>query len=125
MNVYLSCRDDSPADPDLQDALFNSKLDVFASEYNHLLVSQLDSQRKYFEGLLQKAEDRRLEEAASRQEDKRLLQEISQLTNAKNNLEAKLVRPGEAYEARRPFCLFQIISCGAFPCKASPPNITL
>ncbi len=29
-----------------------SKLDALATEYNHLLVSQLDSQRQYFEGLM-------------------------------------------------------------------------
>jgi BRCA1-associated protein len=29
-----------------------SKLDALATEYNHLLVTQLESQRQYFEGLL-------------------------------------------------------------------------
>ncbi len=29
-----------------------SKLDAIAVEYNHLLASQLDSQRQYYEGLL-------------------------------------------------------------------------
>lgn len=33
-----------------------SKLDGIASEYNHLLVSQLDSQRAYFENLLASAD---------------------------------------------------------------------
>ena len=42
----------SDNDADLQETLFASKVDAFAQEYNHLLVSQLDSQRQYFEGLL-------------------------------------------------------------------------
>ncbi|KAK9813824.1 hypothetical protein WJX73_000232 [Symbiochloris irregularis] len=36
------------------DAGLSSKLDAITVEYNHLLVSQLDSQRGYFEGLLHK-----------------------------------------------------------------------
>ena len=31
-----------------------SKLDAIAFEYNHLLTSQLESQRLYYEGLLQR-----------------------------------------------------------------------
>ena len=79
------------ADPELQEALMNSKMDMFASEYNHLLVTQLDSQRKYFEGLLQKAEDDRLAEAANRQFDLRTVEELRHLTNTKTNLEARVV----------------------------------
>ncbi|GBF98211.1 hypothetical protein Rsub_10711 [Raphidocelis subcapitata] len=41
-------------DADLKDALAASKLDAIAFEYNHLLTSQLDSQRQYFEGLLER-----------------------------------------------------------------------
>ena len=37
---------------DMSEAILNSKLDSWAFEYNHLLTSQLDSQRQYFEGLL-------------------------------------------------------------------------
>lgn len=43
-----------------------SKLDALATEYNHLLVTQLESQRSYFEGLLvrQRAEAEAEVEAA-------------------------------------------------------------
>ena len=40
---------------ELKEAMVSSKLDAIAFEYNHLLTSQLDSQRQYFEGLLDKA----------------------------------------------------------------------
>lgn len=49
----------SGSDADLQEALFASKVDAFAQEYNHLLVSQLDSQRQYFEGLLRSKDAQR------------------------------------------------------------------
>ena len=49
----------SGSETDLQEALFASKVDAFAQEYNHLLVSQLDSQRQYFEGLLRSREVQR------------------------------------------------------------------
>ena len=55
----------SEADIDLQEALFASKVDAFTQEYNHLLVSQLDSQRQYFEGLLRSRDAQR--EAAEAQ----------------------------------------------------------
>jgi BRCA1-associated protein len=41
-------------DPDMEEAMVLSKLDVLAQEYNHLLVSQLESQRNHYEGLLEK-----------------------------------------------------------------------
>lgn len=36
----------------MKEALVSSKLEAISLEYNHLLASQLDSQRQYFEGLL-------------------------------------------------------------------------
>ena len=51
--------DVSDLDPALEEALVSSKLDAIASEYDLLLTSQLDSQRKYFEALLQAANDGR------------------------------------------------------------------
>jgi BRCA1-associated protein len=36
----------------MKEAMVTSKLEVITLEYNHLLASQLDSQRQYFEGLL-------------------------------------------------------------------------
>lgn len=35
--------------PDTEDAAVKSQLETVAEEYNHLLVSQLESQRRYFE----------------------------------------------------------------------------
>ena len=51
--------DVSDLDPALEEALVSSKLDAIASEYDLLLTSQLESQRKYFEALLQTANDGR------------------------------------------------------------------
>eukprot|EP01024_Parvocaulis_polyphysoides_P011759 TRINITY_DN14136_c0_g1_i2.p1 TRINITY_DN14136_c0_g1~~TRINITY_DN14136_c0_g1_i2.p1 ORF type:complete len:380 (-),score=46.42 TRINITY_DN14136_c0_g1_i2:42-1181(-) len=48
----------------MEDAMMDSKLDFLSQEYNHLLVTQLDAQREYFEGLLAK----NAEESALRQE---------------------------------------------------------
>jgi BRCA1-associated protein len=45
-------------DAELEEALVASKLDAIASEYDLLLTSQLESQRKYFETLLQTAHAR-------------------------------------------------------------------
>lgn len=45
-------------DAELEEALVASKLDAIASEYDLLLTSQLESQRKYFENLLQAANAR-------------------------------------------------------------------
>ena len=52
-------------DPQTEEALVASKLDHLATEYSQLLVSQLEQQRTYYDGLLQRsAEDA---EAARRQ----------------------------------------------------------
>ena len=50
--------DVSDLDAELEEALVASKLDAIASEYDVLLTSQLESQRKYFENLLQAANAR-------------------------------------------------------------------
>ena len=50
---------DYPLDPGLEEALVSSKLDAIHSEYNQLLTSQLDSQRRYFERLMAAAEAER------------------------------------------------------------------
>jgi len=39
---------------DVKEAMVASKLDAISFEYNHLLTSQLDSQRQYFEGLMER-----------------------------------------------------------------------
>ena len=44
--------EDYPLDPGLEEALVSSKLDAIHTEYDALLTNQLDSQRRYFEGLL-------------------------------------------------------------------------
>ena len=62
-----------PVDAGLEEALVASKLDHLASEYSHLLVSQLDAQRAYFEGLLQ----RQASEAEASTSDARAVAERS------------------------------------------------
>jgi BRCA1-associated protein len=36
----------------MKEAMVSSKVEAISLEYNHLLATQLDSQRQYFEGLL-------------------------------------------------------------------------
>lgn len=79
-------------DPDLQEALFASKVDAFAAEYNHLLVSQLDSQRLYFEALLRKAEG----EAQRSQAAARSAAETAEAATAAAKAEAR-----DALQARK------------------------
>lgn len=45
------------ADSGIDEALFNSKFDAIVAEYNDLLTSQLENQRKYFEAQLQEIKD--------------------------------------------------------------------
>lgn len=104
MSFDSGCREHPPGHPEadagMQDALFASKVDAFAAEYNHLLVSQLDSQRQYFEGLLRKQEGEGLQtlaevqaaaEAAKAQlESSR--SEARDALHARKNAERKLVR---------------------------------
>eukprot|EP00850_Spirogloea_muscicola_P009482 SM000053S17439 [mRNA] locus=s53:368169:371669:- [translate_table: standard] len=52
-------------DWDMQEVLLDSKFEAMAYEYNHLLASQLESQRQYFEGLLAEAQEEK--EAAMQQ----------------------------------------------------------
>ncbi|BBN04669.1 BRCA1-associated protein [Marchantia polymorpha subsp. ruderalis] len=44
---------------EVDEALYDSKLEAIATEYDHLLTTQLESQRQYYEGLLEDAETRR------------------------------------------------------------------
>ena len=102
----MCCREQArgPAghDSDMQDALFASKVDAFAAEYNHLLVSQLDSQRQYYEGLLRKQDldaQRALAEAQSAaeartQEAQAAMAGAKAAVHAQKNAEHKLVQPG-------------------------------
>ncbi|GAB4818298.1 hypothetical protein N2152v2_005344 [Parachlorella kessleri] len=50
----LSSKSECGEDPEYDEALMLSKLDALATEYNHLLVTQLESQRQFFEGQLVK-----------------------------------------------------------------------
>ncbi|XP_077237919.1 zinc finger (ubiquitin-hydrolase) domain-containing protein [Tasmannia lanceolata] len=51
----LGCSDDS----EISGALFSSKVDAIVDEYNHLLTSQLENQRQYYESLLMEARSKR------------------------------------------------------------------
>ena len=59
---------DYPLDEGLEEALVSSKLDAIHSEYNQLLTSQLDGQRRYFEDIIaaEKAEKDGLHDAAAK-----------------------------------------------------------
>ncbi|KAL5728032.1 RING-type E3 ubiquitin transferase [Ranunculus cassubicifolius] len=49
--------DDSNADFGTSEAIFSSKVEAIVNEYNDLLKSQLESQKVYFESLLEEAND--------------------------------------------------------------------
>ncbi|XP_010927420.2 BRAP2 RING ZnF UBP domain-containing protein 1 isoform X2 [Elaeis guineensis] len=53
--VSCTCSDDSG----ISGALLCSKVEVIVDEYNHLLASQLENQRQYYETLLQEAKEKR------------------------------------------------------------------
>jgi len=59
------CHEEDPYRSDLEEAQIASKLDAIAQEYNHLLSSQLESQRKYFEGMLASSSRETEEKAAA------------------------------------------------------------
>ena len=87
-------------DPQTEEALVASKLDHLAAEYSQLLVAQLDQQRAYFDGLLQ----RQASEAEASTSDARAAAERStagaeaargeaaQAERARRAAERKLVR---------------------------------
>ncbi|KAJ9270796.1 hypothetical protein DTO212C5_3021 [Paecilomyces variotii] len=57
--VELPAADDSALDPpDWEDAVPREKLENMSVEYTHLLTSQLESQRAYFEEILERAADK-------------------------------------------------------------------
>ena len=51
LHEHGGLRRSSESQAALQAALMTSKMDALALEFNHLLVSQLDSQRHYYEGM--------------------------------------------------------------------------
>ncbi|XP_038971868.1 BRAP2 RING ZnF UBP domain-containing protein 1 isoform X2 [Phoenix dactylifera] len=53
--VSCTCSDDSG----ISGALLGSKVEAIVDEYNHLLASQLENQRQYYETLLQEAKEKR------------------------------------------------------------------
>ncbi|XP_020674880.1 BRCA1-associated protein isoform X1 [Dendrobium catenatum] len=52
-----TCGSCNCGDSGIDEALFNSKFEAILMEYNDLLTSQLENQRKYFESLLQEAKE--------------------------------------------------------------------
>ena len=84
--------DVSDLDPALEEALVSSKLDAIANEYDVLLTSQLESQRKYFEALLQASNARREGVISERDEENRsaavLARAMSDAKDAKRELKA-------------------------------------
>ena len=66
-------------------------MDAFAQEYNHLLVSQLDSQRQYFEGLLRSRDAQREAAEAQAVADNSFLQVKRAQSEVKLHLHAQKV----------------------------------
>ncbi|CAG7943617.1 unnamed protein product [Penicillium olsonii] len=56
--VELPAADHSALDPDWSDAVPREKLENMSVEYTHLLTSQLESQRAYFEEIVERAVDK-------------------------------------------------------------------
>lgn len=54
---FATCGDGG--DPEITGALFNSKVEGIMDEYNHLLATQLENQRQYYESLLVEAKNKR------------------------------------------------------------------
>ena len=84
--------DVSDLDAELEEALVASKLDAIASEYDLLLTSQLESQRKYFENLLE-ATTARVEGTITREDEENrnaatLARAVDEAKNAKRELSA-------------------------------------
>ncbi|ONK60228.1 uncharacterized protein A4U43_C08F15760 [Asparagus officinalis] len=52
----LTC---SEEDPGIYSTMLNSKVEAMVDEYNRLLASQLESQRQYYEGLLEETKEKR------------------------------------------------------------------
>ena len=85
-----------------KDAILASKLDAISWEYNHLLTSQLDSQRQYFEAKLVEAEaaaERRAAAAAAEaakaaEGEKAAAAEAREADRRRQQLEKKLVSFG-------------------------------
>ncbi|KAL2870856.1 putative RING and UBP finger domain protein [Aspergillus lucknowensis] len=64
--VELPAADNSALDPpDWADAVPREKLENMSVEYTHLLTSQLESQRAYFEGILERAVDKASQASAA------------------------------------------------------------
>ncbi|KAL4788264.1 hypothetical protein BJX76DRAFT_171766 [Aspergillus varians] len=64
--VELPAADNSALDPpDWTDAVPREKLENISVEYTHLLTSQLESQRAYFEGILERAVDKASQASAA------------------------------------------------------------
>ncbi|KAL3464132.1 BRCA1-associated protein 2-domain-containing protein [Aspergillus heterothallicus] len=64
--VELPAADNSALDPpDWSDAVPREKLENMSVEYTHLLTSQLESQRAYFEGILERAVDKASQASAA------------------------------------------------------------
>eukprot|EP00252_Welwitschia_mirabilis_P008050 TRINITY_DN1975_c0_g1_i2.p1 TRINITY_DN1975_c0_g1~~TRINITY_DN1975_c0_g1_i2.p1 ORF type:complete len:538 (+),score=93.47 TRINITY_DN1975_c0_g1_i2:664-2277(+) len=88
LNAY--CREGGDAcgrcecshDSGFENALFNSKMEAIADEYNKLLTSQLENQRQYFDQLLAEAQQQR---------DAAIAEAIQKATNVKiQKLQAKV-----------------------------------
>ncbi|KAL3677529.1 hypothetical protein R1sor_027477 [Riccia sorocarpa] len=71
---------------EIEEALYDSKLEAIATEYDHLLTTQLESQRQYYEGLLEEAESRK-EDAVSLAVEKAMSLKLQRLQQEMKKLQ--------------------------------------
>ncbi|KAK9706200.1 hypothetical protein RND81_07G110700 [Saponaria officinalis] len=94
-------------DSEITWTLFNSKVDTIMDEYNHLLATQLENQRQYYESLLVEAKSKRdnvsveAEDKASKLKDlQSKLEEYEENKKTVMNMNHSLIKDQEEYKKR-------------------------
>ncbi|THC88206.1 hypothetical protein EYZ11_012350 [Aspergillus tanneri] len=91
--VELPAADNSALDPpDWTDAVPREKLENMSVEYTHLLTSQLESQRAYFEEIVERAVDKASQAAATASAAQEVAQSASSNLSAVQSQYEKLTR---------------------------------
>eukprot|EP01018_Ginkgo_biloba_P013493 Gb_28513 [translate_table: standard] len=89
-------------DSGIDSALFDSKIEVIADEYNHLLTSQLENQRQYYESLLAEAKQQRDATVSEARENARdlKLQKLQEDNNFLNEVNKSLTANQELWKKK-------------------------
>ncbi|KAJ6032707.1 hypothetical protein N7540_003439 [Penicillium herquei] len=102
--VELPAADNSALDPDWADAVPREKLENMSVEYTHLLTSQLESQRAYFEEVVERAADKasQASAAASAAETavKSVTKQLAELQKSHESLRSETIPGLERENAR-------------------------